>query len=120
MITYAYQARNSDGKTVAGVADAINEENAVSILMARGLMVLSLEEKAVLRSSRKAAKVSDSDLVLFTRQLATMVEAGLPLLTSLTALHEQSDPRRQAGLKTVIGEIMSRVQQGDTFNEAIS
>ena len=120
MITYAYQARNSEGKTVTGLADAINEENAINILMARGLMVLSLEEKAVRPISRRGVEVSNSDLVLFTRQLATMVDAGLPLLTALTALYEQSDPRKQAGLKLVVGEIMSRVQQGDTFTESIS
>lgn len=120
MITYAYQARDSQGKTVTGVADAVNEENVISVLMARGLMVLSLEEKMVRRSKGKVVKISSADLVLFTRQLATMVDAGLPLLTSLTALYEQSDPRKQAGLKFVIGEIMGRVQQGDTFNEAVS
>ncbi|MEI7959095.1 MAG: type II secretion system F family protein [Verrucomicrobiota bacterium] len=120
MITYAYQARNSEGKTVSGIADAVNEENAISTLMARGLMVLSLEERAVRPASRRGVKVSTSDLVLFTRQLATMVDAGLPLLTALTALYEQSDPRKQAGLKIIVGEIMARVQQGDTFTEAIA
>ena len=120
MITYAYQARNSEGKTVTGVADAVNEENAISILMARGLMVLSLEEKAIRNTPRRLAKVKETDLVLFTRQLATMVDAGLPLLTSLTALYEQCDPRKQIGLKLVVGEIMARVQQGDTFTESIS
>ena len=120
MITYAYQARNPEGKTISGVADAMNEENAINTLMARGLMVLSLEQKAVRPVSRRGVKVSDSDLVLFTRQLATMVDAGLPLVTALTALYEQSDPRKQAGLKLIVGEIMARVQQGDTFTEAIS
>ena len=120
MITYAYQARNPEGKTISGIADAINEENAINTLMARGLMVLSLEEKSSRSSSRRGVKVSDADLVLFTRQLATMVDAGLPLLTALTALYEQSDPRKQAGLKFIVGEIMARVQQGETFHEAIS
>jgi len=120
MITYAYQARTSEGKTVTGVADAVNEDNAINILMSRGLMVLSLEERSVRKTSRKTATVGTSDLVLFTRQLATMVDAGLPLLTALTALYEQSDPRSQASLKFVVGEIMARVQQGDTFNEAIA
>jgi len=83
-------------------------------------MVLSLEERSVRKTSRKTATVGTSDLVLFTRQLATMVDAGLPLLTALTALYEQSDPRSQASLKFVVGEIMARVQQGDTFNEAIA
>jgi type IV pilus assembly protein PilC len=120
MITYAYQARDAQGKTVTGVADAVNEENVISTLMGRGLMVLSLEEKMVRRTKGRVAKISSADLVLFTRQLATMVDAGLPLLTSLTALYEQCDPRKQAGLRFIIGEIIGRVQQGDTFNEAVS
>ena len=120
MITYAYQARDTQGKTVAGVAEAVNEENAISILMSRGLMVTAMEQRAVSRSSVRVGKVGDTDLVLFTRQLATMVDAGLPLISALTALYEQADPRKQAGLRFVVGEVMARVQQGDTFNEAIS
>lgn len=120
MITYAYQARDAQGKTVTGVTDAINEENAISVLMARGLMVLSLEQKSASKARGKVAKVPTADLVMFTRQLATMVEAGLPLVTGMTALFEQCDPRKQVALKFVIGEVMSRVQQGETFNEAIS
>jgi type IV pilus assembly protein PilC len=49
-----------------------------------------------------------------------MVDAGLPLVSALTALYEQCDPAKQAGLKHIIGEITARVQQGETFNEAIS
>ena len=51
--------------------------------------------------------------MLFTRQLATMVDAGLPLVTALTGFYEQSDPKRQAGLRYVIGDLSARVQQGD-------
>ncbi|MEI8235289.1 MAG: type II secretion system F family protein [Verrucomicrobiota bacterium] len=120
MITYAYQARSSDGKTVSGLTDAINEDNAINVLMARGLMVLSLEERSVGRSNRKVSKVTTSDLVLFTRQLATMVDAGLPLLTGLTALYEQCTSPKQAGLRFIVGEIMARVQEGETFHEAVA
>ncbi len=120
MMTFAYQARDPQGKIVSGVAEAINEENAVTVLMGRGLMVLSIQERALKRSGTKVRKVGDADLVLFTRQLATMVEAGLPLVSALTALYEQTDPRRQGALRAVIGEVTARVQQGDTFNEAIA
>jgi len=119
MITFAYQARDPQGKTVSGVTEAVNEDNAINVLMSRGLMVLSIQQKAVSRSASRAGKVSDTDLVLFTRQLATMVDAGLPLVSALTALFEQADPRKQAGLRYVVGEVMARVQQGDTFNEAV-
>ena len=120
MLTYAYQARDSSGKMISGIQEALNEDNCVNTLMARGLMVLSLQQKAVSKSLRSAGKVSETDLVLFTRQLATMVDAGLPLVTALTALYEQADPRKQAGLRRVVGEVSAQVQQGDAFNEAIA
>ena len=119
MITFAYQARDAQGKIVNDVIDAVNEDNAINTLMTRGLMVLSIETRGT-RRARRGGTVTNNDLVLFTRQLATMVDAGLPLVSSLTALYEQCDPRRQAGLRNVIGEITARVQQGETFNEAIN
>ncbi len=48
-----------------------------------------------------------------------MIDAGLPLVTGLTALYEQCDPRRQLGLKRTIGDLSARVQSGDSFYEAI-
>jgi type IV pilus assembly protein PilC len=119
MLTYAYQARDSSGKVISGIQEALNEENAINTLMARGLMVLSIQQKAGGKAAAPRGKVSESDLVLFTRQLATMVDAGLPLVTALTALYEQSDPKKQSGLRRVIGEISALVQQGESFNEAI-
>jgi type IV pilus assembly protein PilC len=119
MITFAYQARDGAGKMTSGLQEALNEDNAINTLMARGLMVLAIEQKAVSRNSAGKAKCSESDLVLFTRQLATMIDAGLPLVSALTALYEQSDPKRQAGLKRVVGEVSALVQQGESFHESI-
>src|SRR5579862_2856392 len=120
MLTYAYQARDSAGKVISGVQEALNEDNAINTLMTRGLMVLSIHQKGAVKATRRAATVPETDLVLFTRQLATMIDAGLPLISALTALYEQADPKRQAALRYVVGEISARVQQGDSFNESIS
>jgi len=120
MLTFAYQARDAAGKTVSGVQEALNEDNAINTLMSRGLMVLSLQQKAGGKAASPRGKISETDLVLFTRQLATMVDAGLPLVAGLTALYEQADPKRQAGLRRIIGEVSALVQQGDSFFEAIS
>jgi type IV pilus assembly protein PilC len=120
MTTFAYQARDSAGKMISGVQEALNEDNAINTLMARGLMVLSIQQKAGGKVTAPKGKVSETDLVLFTRQLATMVDAGLPLVGGLTALYEQADPKKQAGLRRVVGEVTALVQQGDSFYEAIS
>ncbi len=119
MFTFAYQARDANGSAVSGIQEALNEENAINTLMTRGLMVLSIQQKSVTKASKNMGKISETDIVLFTRQLATMIDAGLPLVTGLTALYEQCDPRRQAGLKRVIGDLSARVQSGDSFYDAI-
>ncbi len=120
MLTYAYQARDATGRVTSGIQEALNEDNAISSLMTRGLMVLSIQQKGSVRVIKAPSKISETDTVLFTRQLATMVDAGLPLVTALTGLYEQTDPKRQAGLRYVIGDLSARVQQGDTFFEAVS
>jgi type IV pilus assembly protein PilC len=121
MITFAYQARDASGRIVTGIQDAINEDNAVTSLMNRGLMVLSLQKKSDASKARKKnGTVKETDTVLFTRQLATMIEAGISLVQALTALYEQCDPKRQRNLRNIISDVTSRVQGGDTFHEAIS
>jgi len=119
MLTYAYQARDQSGKIVSGVQEAINEENAMNSLMSRGLLVLSIQQKAGGRTKKRITKVKQTDLVLFTRQLSTMVDAGIPLVGALTALFESADPKRQAGLRNVVGDVTSRVEGGESFSEAI-
>jgi len=121
MITFSYQARDTSGKIVSGLQDALNEDSAVTSLMSRGLMVLSLQKKASASKSRKKVwSVKETDLVLFTRQLATMVEAGISLVQALTALYEQCDAKRQRNLRSVISDVTTRVQGGDTFHESIA
>ena len=121
MMTFSYQARDGSGNIVNGIQEAINEDNAVTSLMSRGLMVLSLTQKAAAtRKKNKAWKVKETDLVLFTRQLATMIEAGISLVQALTALYEQCDPKRQRNLRHVVSDVTSRVQGGETFNESIA
>src|SRR5438874_1374255 len=121
MITFSYQARDTTGRIVSGVQEALNEENAVTALMSRGLMVLSLQRKAIAsRSRKKTWTVKETDLVLCTRQLATMIEAGISLVQALTTLYEQADPKRQRGLRHVVSDVTTRVQGGESFNEAIA
>lgn len=119
MYNFAYQARDGSGRMSSGIQEALNEDNAVNTLMARGLMVLSIQQKSLVKAARGKAKVADTDLVLFTRQLATMVDAGLPLVSCLTALFEQADPKKQAGLRRVVGEISALVQTGESFYDSI-
>ena len=121
MITFSYQARDMSGKIVSGIQDALNEDNAVTSLMSRGLMVLSLQQKSAATKVRKKTwSVKETDLVLFTRQLSTMIEAGISLVQALTALYDQCDPKRQKALRHIISDVTTRVQGGETFHESIA
>ena len=121
MITFSYQARDMSGKIVSGIQDALNEDNAVTSLMSRGLMVLSLQQKAAAtKSKKKTWSVKETDLVLFTRQLSTMIEAGISLVQALTALYDQCDPKKQKSLRHIISDVTTRVQGGETFHESIA
>ena len=121
MMTFSYQARDASGKIISGVQDALNEDNAVTSLMSRGLMVLSLTQKAAASASRKKNwTVKETDLVLFTRQLSTMIEAGISLVQAMTALYDQSDPKRQRNLRHIISDVTTRVQGGESFHESIA
>ena len=91
MITFSYQARDASGRIVSGIQDAINEDNAVTSLMSRGLMVLSLQKKSdASRKRKQAGTVKETDVVLFTRQLATMIEAGISLVQVVHVTGEEA------------------------------
>ena len=116
MITFSYQARDGSGNIVSGIQDALNEDNAVTSLMSRGLMVLSLQQKAAAsRQKNKYGRSRKPISFCFTRQLATMIEAGISLVQAMTALYEQCDPKRQKALRHVISDVTARVQGGETF-----
>jgi type IV pilus assembly protein PilC len=120
MITFSYQARDGSGRIVSGIQDALNEDNAVTSLMSRGLMVLSLQKKAMAKAGKRVGSVKETDVVLFTRQLATMIEAGISLVQALTALYDQCDPKRQRNLRHIISDVTTRVQGGESFHESLA
>jgi type IV pilus assembly protein PilC len=99
------------------VVEAGNEQAAVAALLKRNLLVVSIQEKLSKKGKTAGGKVALQDLVVFTRQLATMIDAGLAMVQSLQALAEQS-PNKV--MKDVIRDVCSRVESGDSFSEALS
>lgn len=118
MPTFSYQATNTDGKQVKGTMDEANRDAVVEALTGKGLrpsqIMLVTEGKK--GGGLFAKKVKLTDLVLFTRQLSTMVSAGVPLLRSLTTLQAQAESPK---LKEVIGEIIRDVQGGAQLADAL-
>ena len=119
MANFTYQARDTSGKPKGGDIEAEDQQAAASMLMDRGLMVISIRASASRKAGRKRRQgnVKSQDLVVFTRQLATMMDAGLPLVQTLTALEEQTD---NLVFKPVLRAVTTKVEQGQSFSEALS
>jgi len=118
MPTYIYIARDAaTGKEIKGTLDASNEQTAIAALLNRNLLVISIQEKVGKKGKTIGGKVPLQDLVIFTRQLATMIDAGLSIVQSLQALAEQTSNK---AMRDIIKDITARVESGDSLSEALS
>ncbi|MCF7762308.1 MAG: type II secretion system F family protein [Verrucomicrobia bacterium] len=117
MPAYTYLARDAaTGRELRNSLDAPTEEAAIAALLNRNLLVLSIEEKTSKKGKSAGGSVPLSDLVVFTRQLATMIDAGLAMVQSLQALAEQTNNKL---MRDVIRDVCSRVEGGDGFSMAL-
>jgi type IV pilus assembly protein PilC len=117
MPSFTYVARDSaSGREIHSNVDASSEANAIAALLNRNLLVVTIQEKIARRGRTSGGKVSLADQVIFTRQLATMLDAGLAMVQSLQALAEQTDNKV---MRDVIKDITTRVEGGDSFSEAL-
>lgn len=135
MPTYQYEALNSAGKPQKGVVEASTSEEAIQRIKGQGYFPTSVREQKVkgsavrseTRGKKKAKKkgqitisiggVSQKKLTLFTRQLSTLQDAGLPLLRSLQILEGQQKPGL---LKSILGSVCEDVEAGTTLSDAMA
>ena len=118
MPIYKYTAKNEYGETLKGKVEAKSKNQAASALMGRKLLVIDIKPINVTSLSfieTKLMGVKTNDLVNFTRQLATMINAGLPLASALAILQEQSKPAMTA----VVSKLLKDVESGKSFAGAL-
>ncbi|MGB7769022.1 MAG: type II secretion system F family protein [Verrucomicrobiia bacterium] len=117
MPSYSYVARETaSGREIHSTVEAATEQAAVAALLNRSLLVVSIEEKVSKKGKTKGGRVSLADLVVFTRQLATMIDAGIAIVQALQALSDQS-PNKV--MRDTIRDICTRVESGESFSEAL-
>jgi type IV pilus assembly protein PilC len=119
MPVYVWVAQTKKGRKLKGEIDAATEAIALSQLKKRNFTVkkLKLKPKDIFENiSFLKPKVSNKDLVVFTRQFSTMIDAGLPLVQGLTILGEQSE---NPTFKAILKEITKDVEGGSTLAEAM-
>src|SRR5439155_7349281 len=104
------------GREIRSSVEAATEQAAIAALLNRNLLVVSIQEKVGKKGKTGGGRVGLADLVIFTRQLATMIDAGLAMVQSLQALAEQTTNKV---MRDIIRDVCTRVEGGDSFSEAL-
>ena len=122
MPIYEYKALSKGGKTKTGILDADTAKDARNKLRAEGIHVVSLHEiKGVRKKSNFIpnlfARKNVSDLAMTTRQMATLLESGIPLRESIGAMIDQVEDKN---LQTTFRDVREKITSGKSFAEALS
>ncbi|MEO6513632.1 MAG: type II secretion system F family protein [Candidatus Saccharimonadales bacterium] len=115
---FSYKAITKDGKNISGVYEAANKQALIAALAKQGahpILIRSASQGGVSGFKLFQPKVKLRDLVIFTRQLSTLVSAGVPLPRSLATLGDQAENKY---FKTVIAGISKDVESGVSLGEA--
>lgn len=122
MPRFNYQALNAQHKTVNGSIEATDQNALKEALARQNLRPISIKEESAKSSGGinlpfLKPKVKSKDLVIFTRQLSTMVSAGVPLLRALSTLQSQTESKK---LKEILAEVDKDVQGGMSLADAFA
>lgn len=119
MNTYSYVAKDKDAQVIKAEIQAESEQAAVKLLQEEEYLPISIKLKGEKISplAKFKNRVGSKDRILFTRQLATLINAGLPLVQSLHAVVEQID---NPGLNKIIKDVITTVESGKSFSEALA
>lgn len=118
MAFFKYVAKNREGKTVKGKVESKDINLAAAALMERNLLVIKIQpftDDFFAEIKTKFGGIKQDEIVNMTRQLATMVTAGLPLTNALSILVDQSKPE----LGRIMATILQEVEGGNTLAKAL-
>ena len=118
MPTFTYSARNVTGTLQQGEIELPNRQDVVGFLRKQKLIPVKIEEKKASLDINLTfgTGIKTRDIVIFTRQFATMINSGLPLVQSLDILHRQSENK---ALAKVIEKVQHDVESGNTLADAL-
>jgi type IV pilus assembly protein PilC len=123
MPTFTYRARQADGKVVTGQIEADNLQSAMNKVRSQGLAVLSASEKRVdiltdlLNRIDIFDRISLGDKVLFSRQLSTLINAGIPVVQCLNILVDQTNKK---ALKETLINVRTDIEGGEFISSAMA
>ena len=133
MSNYCYEAVDSGGQKIQGALDVVDQSEALKRIKEMGLFPTKIAQVVTARPKYKSAnllpvrkafsttivggRIKPAVLAVFTRQLATLIEAGMPLLRGLRILREQEESH---ALKRIIGELAVSIEGGSSLSEALA
>ena len=120
MLNYSYTAKNAKtGQKVKSTVQADNEQSAAKAIKEQGLSPLSItaEGSGGIPKIKFFGRIKTKDKVLFSRQMSTLINAGLPLVQSLRSVGMQTVNKQ---FKQVINDVISDVEGGTAFNAALA
>ncbi|MEE8131750.1 MAG: type II secretion system F family protein [Candidatus Paceibacterota bacterium] len=120
MAKFKYQARTKEGELQTGFVEAVSREIALNTLTGHELFILSLESAEKIHWYHRFLKFFErakiKDLMIFTRQFATLLESKVPIGTSLRSLYKQT---KNPTLKEIISELSSDIDAGLALSQAL-
>jgi type IV pilus assembly protein PilC len=114
MATFEYTARNAQGQETTGTMEAASRDEVVANLRKNRMVLVRLREA---KKTRRGGSVPTRDIVIFTRQFATMINSGLPLVQALDILAQQTENK---ALAEVTKQVVYDVESGHTLADALS
>ena len=118
MPIYKYLAKDKSANTLSGALETGSQADAEGILHKKGLIIISLKQASANLSPKKlSGKIPLDALVVFSRQLATMIDSGITLVAALDILKEQSENKTLAG---IISSIYQDVEGGKSFCDSVA
>jgi type IV pilus assembly protein PilC len=119
MNRFNYKAKDKLGNLVTGEVEAVNPHEAARLVKSRGLYVISISEKlvspfAIIRKLRE--RITQGDIATFTRQLSTMINAGLPITEAILILRSQS----KGSMQKIVAQILADIEAGESFSTSLA
>ena len=113
---FTYKALRKDNSSVSGTIEAADRDAAMTALSHQGLHPLLVSEASARRGFGLNKKVKSSDMVIFTRQLSTMISAGVPIARGLATLQESAN---SAYFREVLGKITKDIEGGTQLGDQL-
>lgn len=121
MAQFKFLAVNNKKASINSTIEANDRLSAINMLKSKGLRVVTIKEKSSKSGGfsfgKKSKGVKAEELVVFTRQLSTMVSAGVPILRALNSMSQHA---QSAGFRTTINSVIKDIEGGTSFADALS